>query len=156
MSPPTDATAAEYLRLGLHLGLVAPADAKDWSMSIIERMPEPPAEIIDVSWSNSQSALEESLSAVVGARDRQLAGRWLLGNVRTRLGDGHRLLWCATKAQVVAGVAELGSDVYYEFDQLADELFLAINNPGTDVHTLRDALVSTLNKHAIEPFCHET
>jgi hypothetical protein len=146
--PLSHATRAEYYRIGIETGLVAHEEVRDWAMGVIERMAEPPAEIIDVSWSRAQQSLEESLRAVPGERDQSQAGKLLLGLLRERHFDSKTdLTWCARKAMHVARAAELEEGIYYEFDALEDEIFLAKNNPGGDLEACRRFMGEALAKY---------
>jgi hypothetical protein len=132
------ATRAEYYRIGLLTGLLTQEDARAWAMSVIERLTEPPAEIIEVSWSRTQQSLEENLRSVTGERDKSQAGDWLLGLLREKhFASKADLTWCARTAQHVACAAEMSKDVYYAFDGLEDEIFLAKNNQGSDLEACR-------------------
>jgi hypothetical protein len=146
------ATRAEYYRIGLETGLTAQDEIRDWAMAVIERLPEPPAEIIEVSWSRTQQSVEENLRTVSGDRDRKLAGEWLLALLRDKhfnaAGD---LTWCARKAMQIARAADLDEGIYYEFDGLEDEIFLAKNNPGGDLAACRNHMEVALAQYASPP-----
>jgi hypothetical protein len=121
-------------------------------MSVIERLTDPPAEVIEVSWSRTQQTLEENLRSVPGERDHGQAGQWLLGLLREKHFDSKAdLTWCARKAMHVASAAELNEGVYYDFDGLEDEIFLAKNNPGGDLEACRHAMEEALAKYPSPP-----
>jgi hypothetical protein len=150
--PLSHGTRAEYYRIGIETGLVAHDEVRNWAMGVIERMTEPPAEIIEVSWSRTQQSLEESLRAVPGKRDQSQAGHWLLGLLRERhFASKADLTWCARKAMHVARAAELEEGIYYEFDGLEDEIFLAKNNPGGDLEACRRFMGEALAKYPSPP-----
>ena len=150
--PSSHATRAEYYRIGLETGLIAQDEVRDWATGVIERLTEPPAEIIEVSWSRTQHSLEENLRSVSGARDQRQAGEWLLGLLREKHFDSKvDLTWCARKAMHVARAAEMNESVYYEFDGLEDEIFLARNNPGGDLEACRHFMGEALAKFPSPP-----
>jgi hypothetical protein len=123
---PTLATIAEYFRIGLQVGLLSPERASDWATSEIARMEDPPYELIEVSWSKGLASTLEALSSVQGERDKHLAGRWLLGQLRESLPHADaELQLAARQAMQVARAAELGDETYYRFDMVDDELSLA-------------------------------
>lgn len=150
--PSSHATRAEYYRIGLETGLIAHDEIRDWAMSVIERLPEPPAEIIEVSWSRTQQSLEENLRTVSGEKDRVRAGNWLLGLLRDKHFDSEAdLTWCARKAMHIARAAELGEGIYYEFDRFEDDVFLAKNNPDGDLAACRRHMKESLAKYPSPP-----
>jgi hypothetical protein len=146
------ATRAEYYRIGLETGLIAQDEIREWAMAVIERLAEPPAEIIEVSWSRSQRSLEDNLRSVLGERNRTQAGEWLLGLLREKHFDSKTdLTWCARKAMHIARAAELEEGIYYEFDGLEDDVFLAKNNPGGDLEACRRSIQEALAKYPSPP-----
>ena len=146
------ATRAEYYRIGLVTGLTAQDEVRDWAMGVIERLTEPPPEIIEVSWSRTQRSLEEHLRSVTGERDRKQAGEWLLGLLRDKHFDSTAdLTWCARMATRVARIAELDEGTYLEFDVLEDDIFLAKNNPGGDLEACRHFMGEALAKYPSPP-----
>lgn len=121
-------------------------------MAVIQRLPEPPAEIIEVSWSRTQQSLEENLRTGLGDRDRKLAGEWLLALLRDKHFDAAvDLNWCARKAKNIARAADLEEGIYYEFDGLADDIFLAKNNPDGDLAACRRHMEEALAKYPSPP-----
>ena len=150
--PLSHATRAEYYRLGLETGLVDPDEVRDWATSVIARLDEPSAEIIELSWSRTPQSLEQSLRAVEGDRDRTQAGERLLGLLREKhFVSESDLTWCARKAMHIARAAGLDEDVYYEFDRLADEIFLERNNPDGDLVACRQSMSEVLAKYPPPP-----
>jgi hypothetical protein len=131
---------------------VAQDEVRDWAMRVIESLAEPPPEIIEVSWSRTQQSLEENLRSVTGERDRSQAGKWLLGLLREKhFGSAADLTWCARKAMHVARTAELEEGIYYEFDGLEDDIFLAKNNPGCDLEVCRHSMSEALANYPSPP-----
>lgn len=76
------ATVAEYFRIGLQIGLFMPEQAVAWADTEIASAEVPPEGMIEVAWSKGLASTMEALSAVPGERNKQLAGRWLLGLMR--------------------------------------------------------------------------
>lgn len=149
----TLATIAEYFRLGIEIGLLEPESARAWANSEIARLDAPPYEIIEVSWSKDLSSLLDALSSVPGERDRQSAGRWLLGLLRERLPRPEsELQHAASQAMRIAQAAELGDDEYYRFDAVDDELSLARNNVYGSVEECRSTFLAELAAYPVAPF----
>lgn len=154
---PSLATVAEYFRLGLETGLLLPGDAKDWAMSVVEELAEPPGEIIEVSWSKGVAMTLESLGTVQGERDRVLAAHWLLAHLRrSSQASAEELQRVVRQAMHIARAAELGDDVYYRFDAIDDELFLARNNTYGSVAECREELANALAEFPPAPVRGET
>lgn len=154
--PSSQATRAEYYRLGLETGLITHDEIRDWAMGVIERLFEPSAEIIEVSWSRTKHSLEESLRSVSGDRDRTKAGEWLLGLLREKHFDSEAdLTWCARKAMHIARAAELDEGIYYEFEGLEDYIFLAKSNPGGDLAACRRYMEEALAEYPSPPSAGE-
>lgn len=139
------ATIAEYFRLGLQIGLLLPEQASAWADSVIVAMDTPPGEIIEVSWSKGLASTLDALSLIPGERDKQLAGRWLLGLLRESITDSDEGFQLATRqAMHIARNAELGNEVYYRFDMVDDELSLARTNVYGTVEKCREDLLNEL------------
>ncbi len=154
--PSSHATRAEYYRIGLETGLLAQDEVRDWAMGVIEQMNDPPAEIIEASWSHTQQSLEDNLRSVSGERDRGQAGTWLLGLLRDKhLGAESDLTWCARKAMHIARAAELDEGIYYKFDELEDGIFLAKNDPCGDLEACRRLVKEALAKYPSPPLASE-
>jgi hypothetical protein len=73
------ASFAQYFRIGLEVGLYEPEEARDWAISVIDRMDEPPSEIIEVSWHKPLAQLISDLNEVKGEPEISLVCKWLLG-----------------------------------------------------------------------------
>jgi len=154
---PSLATFAEYYRLGLEAGLLLPESAKNWAMSVVEELAEPPGEIIEISWSKGAAMTLENLRAVQGERDRVLAAHWLLASLReanqTSDDELHRVV---QRAMQIAQAAELGGDVYNRFDAIDDELSLARSNTYGSVIECRKELADALSEYPSAPVRSET
>lgn len=148
MSSASFATVAEYFRLGLQVGLLAPNQAVEWADAEIAAAEVVPEELIEVAWAKGLASTLDALAAVPGERDRQLAGHWLLGLLGTAIpesGDGLQL--AAQSAMHIARYAELGDDTYYRFDMIDDELSLARTKVYGTVEECRSNLITELAEY---------
>jgi hypothetical protein len=147
------ATAADYLRIGIELGLVEPQQARDWADAIIRESEAPPAEIIEVSWSHDVGALIRSLFTAPGEGNRALAGRWLLHDLATVLGEGDDdgLVEVVRGCLAVCVASGLDEDTWHRFDAVDDELSLARQGVFGSVEACREALVSLLAEYPAAP-----
>ena len=147
------ATAADYLRIGIELGLVEPQRARDWADAVIRAEEAPAAEIIEVSWSLDMPALIRSLCTVPGEGDRVLAGQWLLADLGEALGqcDDERLDKIVRQCLAVCVAAGLDEETYYRFDTIDDELSLARLSAYGTVGECREALVDLLAAYPCAP-----
>ena len=148
-----DATAADYLRIGIELGWVEPQAARDWADAIIRTMEEPPAEIIEVSWSQDVASLVRALGTAPGEGDRVLAGRWLLNDLAVVLEEGdHDCLEHVVRGCLAVCVAAgLDEPTYHRFDAIDDELSLARLGTYGSVETCRLALATLLAEYPAAP-----
>lgn len=148
MQPSKIGTEAAYFQYGLEAGLLPESEAKEWAFSVIETIDSPPYEVIAVAESNGLNALLSALSSVQGERNLKQAGEWLLGKIRTELEAGRLSPGAAAKnAMRVLKSAGLGEDVYYTFDLVDDELYLAETRQyGTVEECLADL------KAALKPY----
>jgi hypothetical protein len=116
-------------------------------------MSAPPFEIIELALSKEKSRIIENLNAILGVRDSVLAGGWLLSDLCKSLPESAEKLDFALRCALnIASMASLGDEAYYEFDQLADELFLARHNTYGSVTECRDAMIEVLKKYPEMPF----
>ena len=114
ITPSLVATIAEYFRLGLTVGLLTPEAAQAWALSLVERMDEPPGEVIEVGWSKGLHATLEALAGIPGERDTHLAGGWLIGQIRAaRPFTYEHLCWASTMALRVFELVELDDDLHH-------------------------------------------
>ena len=146
------ATIADYFRLGLETGLLKPDDAKAWALSVVERLPEPPYEIIELSWIEGLASTLEALATIKGERDTKLAGQWILGCLRESMpqSDEH-LHWMARRAMQIAKTAGLGDETYYKFDSIDDALSLARSKTCGTVEECRNGLLDALEEYPMPP-----
>ena len=144
----SNATIAAYHLYGIEAGIVLPQKAKDWAFSIIESLDNPPADIIDVAMSGGLPELNESLQAVIGERDRQLAGRWLLcklnRNLQSGLSDFRSIL---LQAKQVAQSTDLGDDENGLYDEIEYSICLVEDGICGSMESCRADLVNALAKY---------
>lgn len=148
MPSANDATIAAYFRFGVEAGLFDEEPIKAWAYSVIELRDAPPAEIIELATSHGRQQLFDNLNAIKGEPDIQLAGRWLLGALKTELAkDPSQLQAITRKALQVARSTKQPEDVYYRFDGIDDELFLALNNTYGTVEQCKIELEEALAEY---------
>lgn len=125
---PSLATCAQFFRIGVEIGICKPEAVRAWALSVIEKMDEPPVEIIEVSWNKPIPQLINDLNSVHGDANFEIACRWLLYILLHEM-SGEVPLWQTITAakQVASSVsrpAESG-ELYYLFDTIEDGLNLA-------------------------------
>lgn len=152
--PPSLASFAQYFRIGIEVGICCPDQAIDWAFSIIDKMDEPPGEIIEVTWRKPLAALLLDLNEVKGEPDLNLVCGWLLGTLSAAAqsingdlgGPVHQAM------QIARTVGAL--DLYDIFDSIEDGVHLADSQTyGTTEECRRDFL-NALNKYATQPFAY--
>lgn len=99
---PSLATCAQFFRIGLEAGLCEPDLVRAWALSVIDKMDEPPGEIIEVSWNKPIPQLISDLNSVQGDANFEIAGRWLLYILLHELPSEARLWQTITAAKQVA------------------------------------------------------
>ena len=126
--------------------------AKDWAYKIIELSEDPPIDIIEIATANRREEVFEVLALVVGERDNKLAGKWLLSNLHDYI-QAHpaSLKRVIKQAMQVSRSCELPDNVYYAFDIIDDELFLAENDSYGTVDQCRLELISALAEFGVSP-----
>ena len=148
MSPVNDATVAAYFRYGAETGMLGEEEIKRWAFSVVEAREVPPVEIIELATSHGREQLLDNLNAVRGEPDVQLAGRWLLGALKTELKKHpSRLQAIIRKAIQVARSTNQPDDLYYRLDGIDDELCLALNNTYGAVEQCRADLADELEQY---------
>jgi hypothetical protein len=145
MSTASHATIAEYFRLGLQVGLLMPDQAVAWADEKIASAQVAPEELMDVAWARGLTSTMDALAAVPGERNKQLAGRWLLGLLAQSIPSSDEgLQLAAQRAMYIARDAELGDETYYRFNMIDDELSLARTNAYGTIEECRVNLVAEL------------
>ena len=148
---PSLASCAQYFRIGLEVGLCEPDEARDWAISVIDCMDEPPGEIIEVSWRKSLPELISDLNEVKGEPELNLVCRWLLGRLSHTLEPTHDSFDLAVRQARGIALAAKDSDLYYVFDALEDELRLAETQTYGTVAACREEFDMALKKHGVAP-----
>jgi hypothetical protein len=147
-----NATVASYFLFGLEAGMFEADCAKDWAFKIVELSQNPPIDIIDVATANRREEVFDVLSLVVGERNNQLAGKWLLHSLYNKIqADPASLERVIKQAMQVSSSCGLPRDVYYSLDGIDDELFLAKNGTYGTVEQCRQELIATLTEFGINP-----
>lgn len=142
------ATVAEYFRLGIQVGLLAPSQAVEWADAEIAGAEKAPEELIEVAWAKGLASTLDALAAVPGERDSKLAGSWLLGLLGKAIPEsGEGLQLAAQSAMHIARYAELGDDTYCRFDMIDDELSLARTKVYGTVEECRSNLIAELAEY---------
>lgn len=148
---PSLASFAQYFRIGLQVGLFEPEEVRAWAMSVIDRMAEPPGEIIEISWRKPLEQLISDLGEVKGDPKKGLVCRCLLGRVAMSLESTDdsldRALRQARGIAYAAGDAEL----YNVFDAIEDELRLAETDTYGSVATCREDFDRALKIYGAPP-----
>lgn len=148
MTAASYATIAEYFRLGLQVGLLLPAQAVAWADTEIAAAEVAPEELIEVAWAKGLASTMDALAAVSGERDKQLAGRWLLGFLGQSIPASDEDLHLAVQSAMhIARHAELGDETYYRFAMIDDELSLATTKVYGTVEECRSSLVAELAEY---------
>jgi hypothetical protein len=146
---PAPATVANYLLKGIETGLLEPAAARAWADSHVERAELPDYEFIELALSRSTEEVVACLRSFIGNGEPELAGKWLLYEVaKIDFSSTQGLAAALGKALQVVRHTNMSDDVYYEFDGLTDELFLARHGELGTVEDCRKEFQSLLLRHA--------
>ena len=122
---PLMATAAQFYRICLLVGLCDPDEARAWSIRVIDQLAQPPGEIIEVSWRKPLTQLIEDLNAVPGEADRSLMRSWLLPPLWRNTTDSTVGLDRALRQGMHLARSLNDEELYYQFDCIDDQLQLA-------------------------------
>lgn len=146
------ASFAQYFRIGLELGIVTPDQVREWAISVIDEMDEPPGEIIEISWRKPRSELITDLNEVKGDADFALVRRWLLGTLSSNLPSADDHLDHVIRQAMGVARAVGDQDLYYVFDAIEDELQLARTQVYGTVEECRESFNSALREFGTAPF----
>lgn len=149
---PSLACFAQYFRIGLEVGICEPEEARDWAISVIDQMEEPPGEIIEVSWRKPLAQLISDLNDVKGEAEIDLVCSWLLGRLSLTLKSTNVSLDRAVRQAMGIASAAGASDLYYIFDAIEDELHLAETQTYGTVAVCREDFDTALKEHGTLPF----
>ena len=143
---------AEYLRIGIEVGLLEPTAAHAWADALVEALPQPSGEVIEVACSRNLAALHTSLRSVPGERDSRLAGQWLLGTLRDRLPlCGQGLARAIRQSLQVCVAAGLDEDTFHRFNVIDDQLSLARTGAHGTVAECRAGFTHALAEYPAPP-----
>jgi hypothetical protein len=150
--PASVATIAEYYRFGIEAGLLTTQDAVAWCDAVIAAEVAPAGEFIELGWCKDASAAIECLKMIQGERDTQLAGKWLLGLLGQRFRESVIGISTAVRMGMqISRAAQLGDELYYDFDSVEDEHFLAKTGQYGTVPDCRNVLEEILAKFQPPP-----
>ena len=151
---PSLASFAQYFRIGVEVGICTPEEVRDWAISVIDDMDEPPGEIIEVSWRWPIPVLITHLNDVEGEPDEDLVCRSLLGRVLEMLTPTNDdIAYAVLQAKRVAFAAGTG-DLYYLFSCFEDRLSLAKSNIYGTLAECRQDFESELAEHSKPPLIY--
>jgi hypothetical protein len=154
---PSLASFAQYFRIGLEVGICAPEEAREWAISVIDQMDEPPGDVIEVSWRKPLAHAISDLNEVEGEPEMVLVCRWLLGRISLTLDSMNDSLGGALRQAMGIACATGDSELYYIFDAIEDQLYLAKNGTYGTVAECRKDFDKALKEHGMPPFSlHKT
>jgi len=149
------ATYSQYFRIGIEAGICTPDAAREWAMSVIARMDEPPGEIIEVSWRKPLPQLIDDLNSVRGEVDLGLAGNWLLCMLLRSISATDANIWRALTAakQIVfcTGTSAKNTELYTILSSLEDELNLAESGVFGTVEACKADIKRVIAQHSSLP-----
>jgi hypothetical protein len=152
---PSLATFAQYFRIGLEVGICEPEQVRDWAISVIDQMAEPPGEIIEISWHKPLAQLISDLHEVEGEPEMNLVCKWLLGSVSLAMESTNESLGRAVHQAMRIARAAGTSELYYVFDVIDDELHLAETQTYGTVAACRACFDEALKEHGAPAFSFE-
>lgn len=152
---PSLATYSQFFRLGLETGICTADGTREWALSVIAEMDEPPGEIIEVSWRKPLPQLIADLNSVYGEVDLNTAGGWLFGillrSMSSPNGDLRAILTGAKQIALSMSVHLRDSELYNLFSALEDELDLAETGVFGTVEACKAELAEVLGRNSSPP-----
>jgi len=149
------ATYSQFFRLGLETGICTADAAREWALSVIAEMDEPPGEVIEVSWRKPLPQLIADLHSVPGDVDLKTAGSWLLGILLRSLsssnGDPRSVLTGAKQIALSMGGHLSDTELYSLFSALEDKLDLAETGVFGTVEACKAELAEVLDRNSSPP-----
>lgn len=122
------ATIAAYYRIGMEAGLCDAEDVHAWARTVIDGEPDPPPALLDASRRQPLASLAAALINVQGEVDLDVAGRWLLADLRAALpAFPADPLAEVRRALHIAKATDLDEVIYYEFDRIEEALAMALS-----------------------------
>jgi hypothetical protein len=149
---PSLASFAQYFRIGLEVGLCEPEEAREWAISVIDQMDEPPGEVIEVSWRKPLAHAISDLNEVEGEPEMALVCRCLLGCISLTLDSTNDFFGGVVRQAMGIARATGDAELYYIFDAIEDELYLAENETYGTVAECRKDFDKALKEHGAPPF----
>ncbi len=141
------ATYAQFFRIGLETGICTADEAREWALSVIEKMDSPPGEIIEVSWRKPLEHLIADLNSVEGDPDLESASRWLLQRLLESLPASNGTLHRAVRQAMQVARSIDAMDLYYDFDRIDDGLQLAVTGVYGTVDTCREEFETEIREY---------
>ena len=152
---PNLATIARYYRVGIEAGLCDPEDARTWALGVTEDETEPPPAIMDISQRQPQASLLDALASVPGDVDNDVAGRWLLAELRAAmLAFPADPLAEVRRALYVAKATDLDEVIYHEFDRIEEAMAMALSGTYGTVSECWFDFEYALQRFVPAPFVH--
>jgi hypothetical protein len=144
-----DSQIADYYCKGITMALVSPDEAWAWADAEIAKADAPDFRFIDIALSRSVSDLYTALRAFVDSEAECKVGPWLLARLqRVDMQSTEALVAAVRKARSLCEYCGLSDEIYYEFDELDEVLFLARHNEYGSVDECRADFIRSLERHA--------
>lgn len=148
------ATAALYFRHAMEAGILSQADTRDWVLRVVDALPTPPVELVEVLSSRNYYHLIETLKDVPGYGDLQLAGQWLFCELHRQLVVGTGADVCSTIAsqavQIALSTAQ-GEIIQSQFVVLDASVEMAYLGYAGSLDECRHKLLNALAQYAKSP-----
>jgi hypothetical protein len=148
----SDATTSAYFLHGIEAGLLPMESAKEWAFSLIAQRSNPSIEIIEIATAGRRELAISSLRPAAIGADLALAGRMLLATLHDQLRLGQVPLRSSLRMAIqIASSTCPGSQAYYDFDLLEDELSLAENGMYGTVDEVAKSTLAALSDPVLSP-----
>jgi hypothetical protein len=148
------ATIAQYFRVGLEAECCSDDQVRAWAFLVIAALPDPPAEIFELSWHYPRSRLFDNLNAVRGDADLDSVGNWLLSAIGASMRPDSGLRQYLRRAMYVVRATHLSQDIEYELDSIDDCLQLSESGDYGNEAECRQDLIALLGKREAAPFAN--
>jgi hypothetical protein len=149
------ATYSQFFRLGLETGICTADAAREWALSVIAEMDEPPGEVIEVSWRKPLPQVITDLNSVPGDANLEIAGSWLLGILLRCMSfskaNPHSVLTGAKQIALSMSGHIRDTELYSRFSTLEDELNLAESGVFGTVDGCKAEILEVLGRHSLPP-----
>ena len=150
----SDATASAYFLYGIEAGLLSFESAKEWAFSFIDERNDPSIEIIEIATAGNRQSAISCLRAVASGADFILAGRQLLATLYGQLRLGQVSLSSSLRMAIqITWSTCPGSQAYYDFDMLSDELLLAESGTYGTVDDVLEGSLSVMSDPVLARLC---